>query len=66
MALGDALSRTGDASSARRAFTNAESLLEELAPDTPVPGADGAEALQLLRIARFRIDTLKGTVGASR
>lgn len=58
LALGDALSRTGDVTSARRAFTNAETLLEGLAPDTPVPGGDGVEAAQLLRIARFRLETL--------
>jgi chemotaxis protein methyltransferase CheR len=58
LALGDALSRTGDGARARRAFTNAETLLVGLAPDTPVPGGDGVEAAQLLRIARFRLETL--------
>ena len=66
LALGDALSRTGDAASARRAFTNAVDLLKELAPDTPVAGADGAEALQLLRIARFRLDSLAVSAGGAR
>jgi len=58
LALGDALSRTGDVARARRAFTNAETLLVGLASDTPVPGGDGVEAAQLLRIARFRLETL--------
>jgi chemotaxis protein methyltransferase CheR len=58
LALGDALARTNDVARARRAFTNAETLLVGLAPDTPVPGGDGVEAAQLLRIARFRLETL--------
>jgi chemotaxis protein methyltransferase CheR len=58
LALGDALSRTGDVENARRAFKNAEKLLEGFAPDFLVPGGDGAEAAQLLRIARFRLETL--------
>jgi chemotaxis protein methyltransferase CheR len=65
LALGDALSRIGDTAGARRAFTNAEALLTGLAPDTPIPGADGAEAAQLLRIARFRIETLGSAPRAS-
>ncbi len=58
LALGDALARSGDVAHARRAFVNAETLLVGLAPDTPVPGGDGVEAGQLLRIARFRLETL--------
>jgi len=58
LALGDALSRTGDTENARRSFRNAETLLAGFAPDFTVPGADGAEAAQLLRIARFRLETL--------
>ena len=58
LALGDALSRTDDIPNARKAFRNAETLLQGLAPDMPVPGGDGAEAAQLLRIARFRLETL--------
>jgi chemotaxis protein methyltransferase CheR len=65
LALGDALSRTGDPD-ARKAFRNAETLLEVLAPATPVPGGDGAEAGQLLRIARFRLETLGVTLRAVR
>jgi chemotaxis protein methyltransferase CheR len=66
LALGDALSRTGETASARRAFTNAEALLTTLAPDTAVPGADGAEASQLLRIARYRIQVLGRAAGPAR
>ncbi len=58
LALGDALSRTSDTENARRAFRNAETLLAGFASDFSVPGADGAEAGQLLRIARFRLETL--------
>lgn len=61
LALGDALSRTGDIPNARKAFRNAETQLQGLAPDIPVPGGDGAEAAQLLRIARFRLETLDAT-----
>jgi chemotaxis protein methyltransferase CheR len=61
LALGDALSRTGDIPNARKAFRNAETQLQGLAPDMPVPGGDGAEAAQLLRIARFRLETLDVT-----
>jgi chemotaxis protein methyltransferase CheR len=66
LALGDALSRTGDIPSARKAFRNAETQLQGLAPDMPVPGGDGAEAAQLLRIARFRLEMLDGTTRISR
>jgi chemotaxis protein methyltransferase CheR len=59
LALGDSLSRIGDTAHARRAFTNAERLLKGVAPDTLVAGADGAEASQLLGIARFRLQTLR-------
>ena len=61
LALGDALSRTGDIPNARKAFRNAEMQLEGLEPDMPVPGGDGAEAAQLLRIARFRLEMLDTT-----
>jgi len=66
LALGDALSRTGDIPNARKAFRNAETQLQGFAPDMPVPGGDGAEAAQLLRIARFRLETLDGTARVSR
>ncbi|MEO7823376.1 MAG: CheR family methyltransferase [Gemmatimonadaceae bacterium] len=66
LALGDALSRTGDVVNARRAFKNAETLLAGLAPATPVPGGDGVEAAQLLRIARFRLEMLGATTRAPR
>jgi len=66
LALGDALSRIGDTARARLAFINAEALLTGLAPDTPVRGADGADASHLLRIARFRLETLDRTRDASR
>ncbi len=66
LALGDALSRTGDIPNARKAFRNAETQLQGFAPDLPVPGGDGAEAAQLLRIARFRLETLDRTARASR
>lgn len=65
LALGDALSRTGEHADARRAFRNAEALLEGLAPTTIVPGADGAEAAQLLRIARYRLETQGAAPGVS-
>jgi len=58
LALGDALSRTGEVGDARRAFKNAETLLVGLPPDALVPGGDGVKAAQLLRIARFRLETL--------
>ena len=60
LALGDALSRAGDEGGARRSFTNAESLLQALEQSAPVAGADGADASQLLGIARFRLATLRG------
>ena len=60
LALGDALSRVGDEAGARRSFTNAESLLQGLEPSVRVPGADGADASQLLGIARFRLTMLRG------
>lgn len=66
LALGDALSRTGDVPNARKAFRNAETLLAGLVPAMPVPGGDGAEAGQLLRIARFRLETLEVTPRAVR
>ena len=66
LALGDALSRTGDIPNARKAFRNAEMQLQDLAPDMPVPGGDGAEAAQLLRIARFRLETLDANPRAAR
>lgn len=66
LALGDALSRIGDVANARRAFRNAETLLQVLAPALPVPGGDGAEVAQLLRIARFRLETLDATPRAVR
>jgi chemotaxis protein methyltransferase CheR len=61
LALGDALARTDDRAGARRAFTNAVAILEKLDPATPVPGADGAEASQLLGIARFRLSALQAS-----
>ena len=61
LALGDALARTGAIAGARRAFRNAETLLQAVPPDTPIPGGDGVEAAQLLRIARFRLETLGAT-----
>ena len=66
LALGDALSRTGDIPNARKAFRNAETQLQGFAPDMPVPGGDGAEAAQLLRIARFRIETLDASPRVAR
>ena len=62
LALGDASSRAGNLADARRAFRNAETLLQGFAPDTPIPGGDGAEAAQLLRIARFRLETTRAAV----
>ena len=59
LALGDSLSRSGDMVGARRAFSNAQSLLKSLPPDAMVPGADGADASRLLGIARFRLGSMR-------
>jgi len=50
--LGEHLARLGDRAGAARALDNAEALLAPLAPDAPVPMADGATAARLRHVAR--------------
>lgn len=61
LALGDALSHTGDSTGAALSFRNAERVLSRLAPDSPVRGTDGETADRLIQIARYRIGALKDT-----
>ncbi len=60
LALGAALTRIGDARGARRAFANAEDLLQALPPDELVPASDGERAIRLLHIVRAQASLLSG------
>lgn len=62
LALGDALSHTGDSAGAALSFRNAERILSRVAPDSPVRGTDGETADRLTQIARYRIGALKDIV----
>lgn len=53
--LGNALTRTGDATGARRAFENAESLLADVGSEAVVKAADGVPASRLRQIAAARL-----------
>lgn len=59
--LGDALTRTGDASGARIAFENVVALLADMAPGDPVMAADGVPASRLRQIATLRLRDLAVT-----
>jgi chemotaxis protein methyltransferase CheR len=54
LALGSALSATGDADGATRAFAACERLLSELPADAVVPATDGEPAGRLLEISRMQ------------
>ncbi len=56
--LGDALTRTGDASGARIAFENVVALLANMAPGDPVMAADGVPSSRLRQIATLRLRDL--------
>ncbi len=62
LALGDALSRSGDTVGATRSFRNAERILSTLDPDATVRGTDGESAARLIQIARYRAAALKDVV----
>ncbi|MGI9089797.1 MAG: CheR family methyltransferase [Gemmatimonadaceae bacterium] len=62
LALGDALSRSGDPAGAARSFRNAEHILSTLDPNTTVRGTDGETAARLIQIARYRAAALKDVV----
>jgi len=54
LALGAALRREGDATSAQRSFTNAERLLAAMPADSTVPYTDGEHAGRLLEMTRVQ------------
>jgi chemotaxis protein methyltransferase CheR len=60
IALGSALSRMGDTVGARRAFANAEELLERMPPREVVPASDGESAFRLREIVRAQGALLRG------
>jgi chemotaxis protein methyltransferase CheR len=60
IALGSALSRLGDMVGARRAFANAEELLERMPPREVVPASDGESAFRLREIVRAQGALLRG------
>ena len=61
LALGDVLTRLGEAAAARRAFRAAEQLLGELVPSDAVSASDGEPAAHLAEVARSQIRMLDGS-----
>ena len=61
LALGDVLTRLGEAAGARRAFSAAEQLLGKLVPSDAVSGSDGSRPGTLPRSARSQLRLLDGS-----
>ncbi len=64
--LGSALLRRGDAAAARRSFSASAALAASLAPDEPVPLADGETAGRFRHAAASQVVLLDATEGSSR
>ena len=58
LAMGDVLSAMSDSAGARRAFRNAERLLNGIPEFELVPGSDGLDAGRLLALARFQLSMM--------